>query len=179
MQTNTVSVRKLTLCALFAALTVVCSQLAIPTPWGVPINLALFAVYLSGSMLGPVWGAASQAVFLGLAAIGLPVMAGFRGGLAALAGPTGGYAVGYVLAALIIGAMSVRERGFGWLYAAMVLGSAGCYLFGTLWYMALTHIGFAQALLLCVAPYLPGDAVKIALAASLTRALDKRLPRRP
>ena len=54
-------------CALFAALTAVCSQLAIPMPWGVPINLALFAVYMAGTMLGPVWGAASQLVYLLLA----------------------------------------------------------------------------------------------------------------
>lgn len=62
-------------CALFAALTAVCSQLAIPMPWGVPINLALFAVYMAGTMLGPVWGAASQLVYLLLAAVGVPVMA--------------------------------------------------------------------------------------------------------
>ena len=62
-------------CALFAALTAVCSQLAIPMPWGVPINLALFAVYMAGTMLGPVWGTASQVVFIALAAIGVPVLA--------------------------------------------------------------------------------------------------------
>ena len=69
-------------CALFAALTAVCSQLAIPMPWGVPINLALFAVYMAGTMLGPVWGAASQLVYLLLAAVGVPVMAGMQGGRA-------------------------------------------------------------------------------------------------
>ena len=47
--------RDLIYCALFAALTAVCSQIAIPMPWGVPINLALFAVYMAGTMLGPVW----------------------------------------------------------------------------------------------------------------------------
>ena len=65
-------------CALFAALTAVCSQLAIPMPWGVPINLALFAVYMAGTMLGPVWGAASQLVYLLLAAVGVPVLAGMQ-----------------------------------------------------------------------------------------------------
>ena len=87
-------------CALFAALTAVCSQLAIPMPWGVPINLALFAVYMAGTMLGPVWGAASQLVYLLLAAVGVPVMAGMQGGPAVLLGKTGGYAIGYLLAAL-------------------------------------------------------------------------------
>ena len=72
-------VRRMVLCALFAALTAVCSQIAIPMPWGVPINLALFAVYMAGTMLGPVWGAASQLVYLLLAAVGVPVMAGMQG----------------------------------------------------------------------------------------------------
>ena len=56
-------------CALFAALTAVCSQIAIPTPWGVPVNLALFSVYMAGTMLGPVGGFVSQLVFVALAAV--------------------------------------------------------------------------------------------------------------
>ena len=55
-------VRRMVLCALFAALTAVCSQIAIPMPWGVPINLALFAVYMAGTMLGAFWGTVSQLV---------------------------------------------------------------------------------------------------------------------
>ena len=66
------------LCAMFTALVAVCSQIAVPMPWGVPINLALFAVYMAGTMLGPVWGTASQVVFIALAAIGVPVLANFQ-----------------------------------------------------------------------------------------------------
>ena len=110
-------------CALFAALTAVCSQLAIPMPWGVPINLALFAVYMAGTMLGPVWGAASQLVYLLLAAVGVPVMAGMQGGPAVLLGKTGGYAIGYLLAALIAGAFAAKlPRKFGWLALGCVVG---------------------------------------------------------
>ena len=72
-------VRRMVLCALFAALTAVCSQIAIPMPWGVPINLALFAVYMAGTMLGAFWGTVSQLVFVALAAIGVPGLAGFQG----------------------------------------------------------------------------------------------------
>ena len=72
--------RNMVLAALFAALTAVCSQIAIPMPWGVPINLALFAVYMAGTMLGAFWGTVSQLVFVALAAIGVPVLAGFQGG---------------------------------------------------------------------------------------------------
>ena len=62
-------IRHLVLCALFAALAAVCSQIAIPMPWGVPINLAVFAACMAGSMLGPVWGTASLAVYVALAAL--------------------------------------------------------------------------------------------------------------
>ena len=163
-------------CALFAALTAVCSQLAIPMPWGVPINLALFAVYMAGTMLGPVWGAASQLVYLLLAAVGVPVMAGMQGGPAVLLGKTGGYAIGYILTALITALLTkVLGRKFWALCVAMVVGCAACYVLGTIWFMILTGADLVSALGWCVLPYLPGDAVKIVLAAMLTIQLDKRL----
>lgn len=176
--TQSKNVYKMVLCALFTALTAVCSQIVLPMPWGVPINLGLFGVYMAGSMLGPVWGAASQLVFIGLAALGVPVMAGFQGGAAAVFGKTGGYAIGYILAAGLTALVAKRwGRSFAKLCAGMVLGCAACYLLGTLWFMVLTGATMAQALAWCVLPYLPGDAVKIALAALLTTRLDKRLPR--
>ncbi len=176
MPTSAARTRRMALCALFTALTAVCSQVALPTPWGVPVNLALFGVYLAGTLLGPWWGAASQGVYLALAAFGLPVMAGFQGGPAALFGRTGGYALGYLLAAAVTGALCQKRRGFACLCAAMALGCAGCYAFGTVWFIALTGMAPRAALGLCVLPFLPGDAVKIALAAGLTRILDRRLP---
>ena len=133
-------VRRMVLCALFAALTAVCSQIAIPMPWGVPINLALFAVYMAGTMLGAFWGTVSQLVFVALAAIGVPVLAGFQGGPSAIFGKTGGYVL------------------------------------GTIWFMTLTGADLVSALGWCVLPYLPGDVIKIALAAILTIQLDKRMP---
>lgn len=72
------SAKTLTMCAIFTALVAVCSQITIPLPL-IPINLALFAVYLAGALLGPWRGALSLLVYLLLAAVGVPVMAGFRG----------------------------------------------------------------------------------------------------
>ena len=93
MTKSSENVRRMVLCAMFTALVAVCSQIAVPMPWGVPINLALFAVYMAGTMLGPVWGTASQVVFIALAAIGVPVLANFQGGPSAIFGKTGGYAI--------------------------------------------------------------------------------------
>ena len=171
-------VRRMVLCALFAALTAVCSQIAVPMPWGVPINLALFAVYMAGTMLGAFWGTVSQLVFVALAAIGVPVLAGFQGGPSAIFGKTGGYAIGYLLAALIAGAFAAKlPRKFGWLALGCVVGCAACYVLGTIWFMVLTGLDLPTSLTYCVIPYLPGDVIKIALASLLTIQLDKRMPK--
>ena len=152
--------RSLVLCALMAALTAICSQIQIPLPM-VPINLALFAVHLSGALLG---------------VIGVPVFAGFGSGPAVLFGKTGGYILGYILCALIVGALS-RKFAFNFktLCLSMVLGVAVCYAFGTIWFMAVTGLNLATSMSYCVIPFLPGDVVKILLAAFLALRLRKPL----
>ena len=165
--------RRLVAAALFAALTAVCSQLQIPLP-AIPINLALFAVYLSGALLGARWGALAMIAYALLGAIGVPVFVGFVSGPAALFGRTGGYILGYVFAAGIVGLLSRRwGRTFAPLCAAMALGTGACYLFGTAWFMVLTGSTLAASLSACVLPFLPGDAVKIALAAALALRLQR------
>ena len=130
-------------CALMAALTAVCSQIQIPLPM-VPINLALFAVHLSGALLGPAGGALSVAVYVLLGMIGVPVFAGFRAGPAVLFGKTGGYILGYFLCAWLVGFLSRRRPyTFPRLCLAMAAGVFVCYFFGTVWFMALTGTGFA------------------------------------
>ena len=165
--------RHLVAAALFTALTAVCSQLQIPLPM-IPINLALFAVYLSGAMLGAKWGALSMIAYALLGAIGVPVFVGFGSGPATLFGRTGGYILGYVFAAGIVGLLSRRwGMTFGKLCASMLLGMLTCYLFGTIWFMVLTGMGLMTSLSYCVFPFLPGDAVKIALAALMAVKLKR------
>ena len=94
----------LALCGLFAAITAVCSYVSIPlgfTP--VPVNLATLAVFLAGGILGSRYGTISLAVYTLLGAAGIPVFSEFRGGLGVLAGPTGGYIIGYIAAAFLTG----------------------------------------------------------------------------
>ena len=167
--------RQLVLAALFAALTAVCSQIQIPLPM-IPINLALFAVHLCGALLGAKWGALSMAVYALLGAVGVPVFAGFGSGPAVLFGKTGGYIIGYILCAAIVGLLS-RRLGFTFpkLCLSMLVGVAVCYLFGTAWFMAISGLNLATSLSYCVLPFLPGDAVKILLAALLALRLRKPL----
>ena len=166
---------QLVLAALFAALTAVCSQIQIPLPM-IPINLALFAVHLCGALLGAKWGALSMAVYALLGAVGVPVFAGFGSGPAVLFGKTGGYIIGYILCAAIVGLLSHR-LGFTFpkLCLSMVIGVAVYYVFGTAWFMVISGLNLATSLSYCVLPFLPGDAVKILLAAFLALRLRKPL----
>ena len=167
--------RNLVLAALMTALTAVCSQIQIPLPM-IPINLALFAVHMSGALLGAKLGALSMAAYALLGAMGVPVFAGFAAGPAALFGKSGGYILGYMLCAAIVGILS-RKLGFTFkgLVLSMLAGLAVCYAFGTIWFMVLTGMNLMTSLTYCVLPFLPGDAVKIALAAFLSLRLRKPL----
>lgn len=150
--------------ALFAALTGVLSQLAIPLPGLVPLSLATFAVYLAALVLDWKEAAASMAVYLLLGAAGVPVFSGF-GTLNRLAGPSGGYLIGYLACALAAGLILSRTgRKAVWSIAALAASTVVLYAIGTAWYMLQTGSAFFPALAGCVLPFLPGDCLKIALA---------------
>ena len=103
-------------------------------------------------------------------------MSRFASGPAALFGKTGGYILGYILSAFLVGLLS-RRIGFTFkgLCLSMLVGVVACYAFGTVWFMAVTGLNLMTSLAYCVIPFLPGDAVKIALAALLALRLKKPL----
>lgn len=166
----------LTTSAMFVALTAICSQIQIPLPM-VPINLALFAIYLAGAILGPKYGTLSIIAYVLLGGIGAPIFAGFSGGFGIITGPTGGYIIGYIVATLIVGLIT-KKFGYSWwkLVIAMVVGLTACYIVGTLWFMYVTDNSLTAAMTYCVIPFLPGDVVKIILATVLTLRLRISLP---
>lgn len=171
------------LCGLFAALMAICALIVIPlgfTP--IPVSLGTLGVFLTGGLLGKKYGTISMTVYVLLGAAGIPIFAGFRGGLGVLVGPTGGYILGYIAAVFIIGllieklipkaeAKRSRAQELAVYAAAMIIGLAVCYALGTLWFMVSTHTGVWAALVSCVFPFLPGDALKIAAGALLTQRL--------
>lgn len=167
--------REMAYCALFAALTAVCSQIQIPLPL-IPINLAIFAVVLCGGLLLPVCALLAVGVYVLLGLVGVPVFAGFKAGVGTLFGNTGGYIVGYVLAAFLTAVLRQRwGEGYLRLCAAMAVGVAVCYVFGTVWFMVLSGNSLWVSLSYCVLPFLPGDVLKILLAALLTGRLKKAM----
>ncbi len=147
------------------------AQFAILHP--VPITGQTFAVLMVAALLGSRRGVLCILVYLAEGLLGLPVFAQGKAGLAAFLGPTGGYLVGFIVAAWIVGALSERtwDRRVLGTVAAMVLGNLAIYACGLAWLLCLVHL-FAKPLgggVLAVGlyPFLAGDVLKIALAAIL------------
>ena len=150
--------------ALMAAIICIFAPISIPLPL-VPITLGIFGIHLSAAIAGARRGTLSVVLYLLIGAIGLPVFSGYRGGFQQLAGPTGGYLVGFVLSALITGLLIDRFERVKWMYpVAMAAGTLACYLLGTAWLMLQTQTGFLAALAVAVVPFLWADALKIAVA---------------
>ena len=172
--------KDLALCALFAALIAVCAWISIPAT--VPFTLQTFAIFAALGLLGGKRGTVAVAVYLLLGAIGVPVFAGFQGGIGALLGTTGGYLLGFLLTALIVWGMEARFGSkTGVFLLSAVLGMLVCYAFGTAWYLVVYArtkgaISLATALGWCVVPFLIPDAVKIALSVLLRGRLKRHIP---
>jgi biotin transport system substrate-specific component len=162
-------VRSAALVLAFSLLTALAAQIAIPTPWSdVPITGQTFAVLLTGALLGSRLGALAMIAYLIEGASGLPFFAAGGSGLARLTvSPWAGYLWAYPLAAFLTGWLA--ERGWDRRYlkaaAAMGLGSLVILLGGMTW--RLWFMPLDQAFATGVLPFLPGDAVKIALAAAV------------
>lgn len=166
----------LTESGLMIAIMAICSWISIPLPGtGVPINLATFAVILTGLLLGSRRGAAATGVFVLLGAVGIPVFAGFTGGMGILAGPTGGYLVGYVFLAMAAGLASPagQKRSVVRYLVCAAAGEILLYVLGTMWFIHLTSMGIGPALTACVIPFIPGDIAKMILAWIVARRLVK------
>ena len=164
----------MTMTAVMAAVICVLSPMAIPIG-PVPVTLVNLAMYLALYLLGERWGVLSCLVYVLIGAAGIPVFAGFTGGLGRLLGPTGGYIVGYLWMALVAGLFIARCRSRVLQFFGMVLGTALCYGLGTLWYCVSMQAGVGAALALCVIPFIPGDLVKIGVAMMVGPMLRDRL----
>ena len=161
--------------ALMAALTAVGAFIAIPVG-PVPIVLQNLFVYLAGLLLGSKWGFAGIAVYLLAGLCGLPVFSGGRGGIGHLFGPTGGYLVGFLPAVYIVGLISEKtEKTVVADVAAMICGTGVIYFFGVAWLKILTGMSLVKTLAVGMIPFLIGDALKIAAAAALAKALRPML----
>lgn len=171
------TLKQITLAGLMTAVFCLLGPLSLNIPISpVPISLGMLALYFVVSVLGMKLGTFSVLAYILLGLAGLPVFTGFTGGAGKLLGPTGGYIIGYIFMALICG-FFVDKWGNRLIMEilGMVLGTAVCYLFGTVWLAYLASYTFYQALAAGVLPYIPVDALKLALALLVGRQIRARI----
>lgn len=168
--------KDLTETAVMAALLCVLGPFSIPLG-PVPLSLATLGVMLSVYILGTLKGTIACLIYLIMGAIGLPVFSGFSGGFAKIAGPTGGYLIGYIFLALIAGWFIQRFNDKIWMqFLGMCLGTAVLYAIGTVWLARVTGMTFSESLAAGVIPFVVGDLIKIIVSIFLGCAVKKRLP---
>ena len=173
---ETFSVRKMAIIALMTAVLCILAPISIPvfiSP--VPVSLGVLAVYLTAYVLSPVDSLISVIIFILLGTFGLPVFSGYSGGLSKLVGPTGGYIIGFLFTVYISSLFIHMKKGIIFDVIGMISGLALCYILGTIWFSYQQGKGFIASLLLCVVPFLIGDAVKIIVAVILGTQINKRL----
>ena len=156
-------VREIILVLVGSWLVALTAQIVVPL-WPVPITGQTFGALLVGALLGKKRGATSLLLYLGQGAVGLPVFAGGTAGIAKLAGPTGGYLVGLVVVAWVVGWLSERgwDRRIATAVAAMLIGNISIYVFGLPWLA--NFVGWGAVLRVGLIPFIVGDVLKIALA---------------
>lgn len=154
---------------LFAVLTVLSAQIAIPTK-PIPFTLQTFLVLLSGAFLGSRDGAYSQLLYLGLGVIGLPVFAQVPDaplGIARIFGPTGGYLLAFPAAAFLVGFLIEHGKNYWSIVASMFIGEITIILFGVLFLTAFYTYNFEESLKVGATLFSVWMAVKVLIAASI------------
>jgi len=178
--------KKLVLSLGMAALIGLAAQVRVPLPWSpVPITGQTFAVLLAGVLMGTWWGGVSLALYAGLGIAGVPWFTGWGGGLSYLAGPTGGYIIGFIFAALFLGYVTdryVRARRFASMLAIMLFANfvliyvPGLLQLG-LWmnFVKGTPATFSSLLMMGAIPFIAGDVIKAVLAAGIASAITPKV----
>ena len=149
----------------FALMTALGAYIRVPLPFTpVPITLQTFFVVLSGAFLGKKLGVASQISYIVFGALGIPVFQGYASGILHLAGPTGGYILGFIVSAFIVGILTEKNRSFSRIFVSMLIGLLTIYFFGILWLVIGFRLSILNALFLGMLPFIPGAIAKLVAA---------------
>ncbi len=158
--------------ALFAALIAVGAYIAIPIPFSpVPLVLQNMLVLLAGLLLGPRRAAAAVMLYLALGSLGLPIFAGGAAGPATFVGPTGGYLVAYLPAALLTAAIAQRCQSTAAVMLGTAIGAGLILALGALWLATVAGLSWYGAAVTGILPFIPGDVLKVLAAVALRRRL--------
>ncbi|KAJ53600.1 biotin transport system substrate-specific component [Clostridium tetanomorphum] len=157
------STKDLVLCGMFAAITGVVSQISIPIH-PIPFTLQVFAVYLTGIILGYKKAFISQLIYVALGAVGVPLFSNFRGGIQSIVGPTGGFIIAFPFMALIVGYFFEKSKDKGMLAIGLLLSLVFCYTLGTIQLSIVTGMSILKAINVAVLPFVLFDLIKIFIA---------------
>ncbi|MCM1145297.1 MAG: biotin transporter BioY [Blautia sp.] len=159
---------------LFAAILAILSQVSVTLPSGVPVTLQTFAVALTGVVLSWKLGTVSTLLYILLGAIGIPVFAGFSGGVQVLVNYTGGFIWGFIVLALLCGiGVLCKNKALG-----IICGCVGlfiCHVFGIVQFMIVMKMGFGESFLIASAPYLVKDVISVILGFVVGASIRARL----
>lgn len=175
MENKKLTVYQMAAVALMAAVMCVLGPLSVPIG-AVPISLTNFVICITVWLLGAKFGTLSVAVYLALGAVGLPVFSGYGAGLAKLAGPTGGYLIGFLPMAFIGGLFIEKSKGQPVVSGlGLVLGIAVSYALGTAWFVLQMGCELGYAMAVCVYPFIAFDLAKVAISCVIGTLLRRRL----
>ena len=169
-------VEHLATAVLLAALTAVLAQASIQLPGGIPFSFQPFGVFFAGLLLGPLWGGFAIVVYLLAGIAGAPVFSNLGAGAGYLAGPTGGFLVGFLVGAVVIGGVahrrlqprSLSELGAPVAAIALLSGLVPIYAVGIPWFASVQGWSIVRAATF-LAPFLLGDLIKVAIAVGVVR----------
>lgn len=168
-------------CALMAAVMCILSPFALPVG-PVPITLATLVLYFMIYIIGWKRSVIATAIYILLGLVGLPVFSGGNAGAGVIAGPTGGFIIGYIPMVIVMGILMEKHRGNTakdrvFCMISMVIGTVVLYAVGLLWFMLMMQSSFAEAFAACCAPFIVNDLIKMALAMIFGPMLHSRLAR--
>lgn len=176
MENKSLATKDLCMIGLWAAIIAVLAQISIPMPMGVPMTMQTFAITMAAIVLGSKKGFIATGIYVLLGAIGLPVYAGFSGGISYIVGVTGGFLISFPLMAFIIG-LGVEYRNkikFGFTLG-IVVGTLSNYIVGVIMFCMLTGSSVGVGITACVIPFIPTAIIKAVVAAVLGLKVRTRL----
>ena len=176
MAKSKVSLKGMTYASMFGAATAAGAYIIIPLP-PVPITLQTLFLCLAGALLGGYLGALSQIVYVLLGIIGLPVFSGGKAGLGVLFGPTGGYLIGFIVGAYVVGKLiEIRKQpGFFWTISSMAAGFVVVYVLGVAQLSFIAKLSVQKSVSVGVLPFVIGDVAKLIVAALVTLKVRDRI----
>ena len=169
------NIRKTVTVGILAAIICVFAPFSVPAG-AIPISLSTFAIYIVSCSVSKNYSLPAVALYILIGTLGIPVFSSFSGGIHCITGYTGGYIIGYIPCAFIIGLLTDNFENNKIIYpVSMTAGTIICYFFGTLWYMHLAKCSFSQAVTVCILPFIIGDIIKIISASVIGFTLKRRL----